>query len=159
MPWVNFMNFPSNWLASLNFKLFAVNKRNNLLPNIWIGNFTCHCFCYSVLANIKSLYINILIITCVFIECRWINCCLDENWLLSMMWIDPTGGGPDPLKHVIRRFNSWLMRIENIRLERRTHVMCTKSSRPSLIIVNGKIETSYQCHGNKTKFHLSGLTS
>ncbi|KAK2422453.1 hypothetical protein QL285_032985 [Trifolium repens] len=34
-PWMNFNNFPSNWFSRLNFKLFAVNKRNDLLPNIW----------------------------------------------------------------------------------------------------------------------------
>jgi hypothetical protein len=31
-------NFPSNWFARLGFKLFAVNNRFGLLPNIW-------CFC------------------------------------------------------------------------------------------------------------------
>jgi hypothetical protein len=34
-PWMPFDDFPSRWLANLNLKLFALNNRNNLLPNLW----------------------------------------------------------------------------------------------------------------------------
>jgi len=37
-PWMNFDDFPRRWLAELHLKLFAVNNRQNLLPNLW-------CFC------------------------------------------------------------------------------------------------------------------
>jgi len=37
-PWMDFNDFPRNWFTRLHFKLFAVNNRNNLLPNLW-------CFC------------------------------------------------------------------------------------------------------------------
>jgi hypothetical protein len=32
---MNFDDFPRRWLVRLNLKLFAMNQRNNLLPNIW----------------------------------------------------------------------------------------------------------------------------
>ncbi|KAK2424264.1 hypothetical protein QL285_034644 [Trifolium repens] len=35
---MSFDDFPSRWLVNLNLKLFAVNIRTNLLPNLW-------CFC------------------------------------------------------------------------------------------------------------------
>jgi exonuclease III len=34
-PWLHFDDFPRRWLVNLNFKLFAMNTRTNLLPNIW----------------------------------------------------------------------------------------------------------------------------
>lgn len=34
-PWMDFVNFPRRWLVNLNLKLFAVNSRNNLSPNLW----------------------------------------------------------------------------------------------------------------------------
>jgi hypothetical protein len=34
-PWMNFVNFPRRWLQRLDLKLFSVNERDNLLPNIW----------------------------------------------------------------------------------------------------------------------------
>ena len=34
-PWMDFNDVPSRWLLNLNVKLFAVNNRVNLLPNIW----------------------------------------------------------------------------------------------------------------------------
>jgi hypothetical protein len=34
-PWMSFSDFPSRWLANLNLKLFALNTRTNLLPNLW----------------------------------------------------------------------------------------------------------------------------
>jgi hypothetical protein len=34
-PWVNFEDMPRRWLVNLNLKLFAMNTRNNLLPNLW----------------------------------------------------------------------------------------------------------------------------
>jgi hypothetical protein len=34
-PWMDFENFPRRWLSSLNLKLFAVNSRINLSPNLW----------------------------------------------------------------------------------------------------------------------------
>jgi len=34
-PWMNFYSFPRNWLSRIAFKLFALNKRENLLPNLW----------------------------------------------------------------------------------------------------------------------------
>jgi hypothetical protein len=37
-PWMSFDDFPSRWLVNLNLKLFAMNTRPNLLPNLW-------CFC------------------------------------------------------------------------------------------------------------------
>jgi hypothetical protein len=37
-PWMCFDDFPSRWLVNLNLKLFAMNTRPNLLPNLW-------CFC------------------------------------------------------------------------------------------------------------------
>jgi hypothetical protein len=42
-PWMYFDKFPKTWLSRLNLKLFAVNNRNNLLPNLW-------CFCSSHLS-------------------------------------------------------------------------------------------------------------
>lgn len=41
-PWMAWDSFPQNWFSRFDLKLFAVNNRNNLLPNLW-------CFC-------KSLY-------------------------------------------------------------------------------------------------------
>jgi hypothetical protein len=41
-PCMDFDNFPTNWFARLNLKMFAVNKRINMLPNLW-------CFCSSQL--------------------------------------------------------------------------------------------------------------
>lgn len=35
---MDFADFPNRWLVNLNLKLFALNSRNNLLPNLW-------CFC------------------------------------------------------------------------------------------------------------------
>jgi len=32
---INFNSFPRRWLSSLQLKLFAMNYRDNLLPNIW----------------------------------------------------------------------------------------------------------------------------
>lgn len=37
-PWMNFNNFPPNWLSRLHLKQFAFNNRDSLLLNIW-------CFC------------------------------------------------------------------------------------------------------------------
>src|ERR1044072_1065756 len=34
-PWMLFENFPSFWLHRLGLKLFAVNNRGNLNPNLW----------------------------------------------------------------------------------------------------------------------------
>ena len=34
-PWMDFDDLPRRWLVSLNLKLFALNSRNNLLPNLW----------------------------------------------------------------------------------------------------------------------------
>jgi hypothetical protein len=34
-PWMSFGAFPTNWLQRLDLKLFCVNERDNLLPNIW----------------------------------------------------------------------------------------------------------------------------
>jgi hypothetical protein len=34
-PWMNFECFPKFWLQNLGLKLFAVNSRVNLLPNLW----------------------------------------------------------------------------------------------------------------------------
>jgi exonuclease III len=34
-PWMSFDNFPRRWLHRLDLKLFSVNIRDNLLPNIW----------------------------------------------------------------------------------------------------------------------------
>ena len=39
-PWMNIEAFPRNWFQRLNFKLFAMNNRDTLLPNLW-------CFCLS----------------------------------------------------------------------------------------------------------------
>ncbi|XP_058783255.1 uncharacterized protein LOC131657925 [Vicia villosa] len=39
-PWMDFEKFPQRWLHRLDFKDFAFNKRDNLLPNLW-------CFCKS----------------------------------------------------------------------------------------------------------------
>jgi hypothetical protein len=33
-PWMAFEDLPRRWLLNLNLKLFAVNTRHNLLPNI-----------------------------------------------------------------------------------------------------------------------------
>jgi hypothetical protein len=34
-PWLNFDDYPRRWLINLNLKLFAMNTRLNLLPNLW----------------------------------------------------------------------------------------------------------------------------
>ncbi|MCI08814.1 hypothetical protein A2U01_0029895, partial [Trifolium medium] len=34
-PWMNIDNYPANWFSSMNLKVFAVNVRTNLLPNLW----------------------------------------------------------------------------------------------------------------------------
>jgi exonuclease III len=34
-PWMNVDSFPKSWLRSLNLKVFAVNSRQQLLPNLW----------------------------------------------------------------------------------------------------------------------------
>jgi hypothetical protein len=34
-PWINFEDLPRRWLVNLNLKLFAMNTRNNNLPNLW----------------------------------------------------------------------------------------------------------------------------
>lgn len=46
-PWILFNCFPYYWLNRLNLKLFALNNRNNLIPNLW-------CICS------KSLNPNII---------------------------------------------------------------------------------------------------
>jgi hypothetical protein len=48
-PWLHFDDFPRRWLVNLNFKLFAMNTRTNLLPNIW-----CLCklnLCPTIIAS------------------------------------------------------------------------------------------------------------
>jgi len=47
-PWISYDSFPQRWLARLGFKLFAVNDRSNMLPNLW-------CICSS---NINPLVIS-----------------------------------------------------------------------------------------------------
>jgi hypothetical protein len=37
-PWMNIDAAHRNWFPRLNLKLFALNSRDNLLPNLW-------CFC------------------------------------------------------------------------------------------------------------------
>jgi hypothetical protein len=39
-PWMDFDQLPRRWLVNLHLKLFAMNSRNNLLPNLW-------CLCKS----------------------------------------------------------------------------------------------------------------
>ncbi|XP_058742694.1 uncharacterized protein LOC131615239 [Vicia villosa] len=39
-PWMDFCNFPQNWMSRFDLKVFAFNKREGLLPNLW-------CFCKS----------------------------------------------------------------------------------------------------------------
>jgi hypothetical protein len=39
-PWILYEQFPRRWLHRLGLKLFAVNNRNNLTPNLW-------CICAS----------------------------------------------------------------------------------------------------------------
>jgi len=34
-PWINFDDFPRKWLINLNLKLFAMNTRPNISPNLW----------------------------------------------------------------------------------------------------------------------------
>jgi exonuclease III len=34
-PWMRFQNFPSRWLHRLGYKLFVLNDRDNLIPNLW----------------------------------------------------------------------------------------------------------------------------
>jgi hypothetical protein len=34
-PWISINSFPHFWLNNLNLKLFALNQRNHLLPNLW----------------------------------------------------------------------------------------------------------------------------
>jgi len=34
-PWMNLARFPVNWFSRLNLKVFVVNNRNNLIPNLW----------------------------------------------------------------------------------------------------------------------------
>jgi hypothetical protein len=34
-PWMDFARYPKTWLARLNLKMFAVNSRHNLIPNLW----------------------------------------------------------------------------------------------------------------------------
>jgi len=38
--WISYDTFPQRWLARLGLKLFAVNNRNNIIPNLW-------CICSS----------------------------------------------------------------------------------------------------------------
>lgn len=33
-PWMDFVDFPRRWLVNLNLKLFVVNSRQNMLPNL-----------------------------------------------------------------------------------------------------------------------------
>lgn len=42
-PWMSVVNLSQRWLHHLNLKIFAVNTRNNLLPNLW-------CLCASHLS-------------------------------------------------------------------------------------------------------------
>jgi hypothetical protein len=37
-PWMDFSKFPPSWLHRLGFKIFSLNDRGNLRPNLW-------CFC------------------------------------------------------------------------------------------------------------------
>jgi hypothetical protein len=39
-PWMNVDQLPRRWLVNLHLKLFALNSRNNMLPNLW-------CICKS----------------------------------------------------------------------------------------------------------------
>jgi hypothetical protein len=41
-PWMDFSDFPTRWLQRLGLKLFCMNDRDNLIPNIW-------CICKSTL--------------------------------------------------------------------------------------------------------------
>jgi hypothetical protein len=34
-PWMNVNDLPRRWLLNLNLKVFALNSKPNLLPNIW----------------------------------------------------------------------------------------------------------------------------
>jgi len=34
-PWMNFEDYPRRWFHNLHYKLFAVNSKLNLLPNLW----------------------------------------------------------------------------------------------------------------------------
>jgi hypothetical protein len=34
-PWIKFEDLPRRWLVKLNLKLFAMNIRPNMLPNLW----------------------------------------------------------------------------------------------------------------------------
>jgi hypothetical protein len=34
-PWMDYSNFPANWLHRLGLKIFSSNVRENLLPNLW----------------------------------------------------------------------------------------------------------------------------
>jgi hypothetical protein len=34
-PWIHFDKFPKRWLVRLGLKLFSMNNRNNLTPNLW----------------------------------------------------------------------------------------------------------------------------
>jgi hypothetical protein len=34
-PWMSSSNFPVRWLSNLGLKLFDVNHRNNMIPNLW----------------------------------------------------------------------------------------------------------------------------
>jgi hypothetical protein len=34
-PWIDFDDFPRKWLINLNLKLFAMNNRPNMSPNLW----------------------------------------------------------------------------------------------------------------------------
>jgi hypothetical protein len=39
-PWLNFDDYPRRWFINLDLKLFAMNSRPNMLPNLW-------CLCKS----------------------------------------------------------------------------------------------------------------
>jgi hypothetical protein len=34
-PWMNVDSFPRSWLRCVNLKVFAINSRQHLLPNLW----------------------------------------------------------------------------------------------------------------------------
>jgi len=34
-PWMDISRFPNNWFSRRNLKIFVVNIRNNMLPNLW----------------------------------------------------------------------------------------------------------------------------
>jgi exonuclease III len=52
-PWMDFTAFPRRWLQRLGLKLFCLNERDNLIPNIW-------CICKSTLQpQIFLLIVNV----------------------------------------------------------------------------------------------------